>query len=154
MEAGTKEARGSDVFCTPVIEKGIFYKTEHTIALADIAPVVYGHSLIIPRRHVLDIPELSDEETLDLFETIKRVKAVLLRLYGDKSNSYDLTAQVGEYSGMSVKHLHLHIIPRKKTDEYQEGKNIFAAIEHVRMLPADEYERRVAVLRKELKWSQ
>ena len=146
--------KGEDVFCSESIEKGIFYKTRHTIALCDIAPVVYGHSLIIPRRHVLDFSELSSEELLDMQSVINKVKPVILKLYGDSSNSYDLTAQIGEYSGMSVRHLHFHIIPRKKNDEYQKGKSVFDAIEHVKRLDDDEYLKRVAILRKALDWRQ
>ncbi len=147
--------KGSDVFCSDAIRPGIFYKTEHMIAICDIAPVVYGHSLVIPRRHVLDVRELSDGELKDMHDTIKKVTPVLLRLYGDSSNSYDLTAQIGEYSGMSVRHLHFHIIPRNKTDEYQKGdKSVFDAIEHVKRLDEQEYAKRVAILRKELNWSE
>jgi len=145
---------GTDVFCSDAIAKGVFYRTRHTMAVADIAPVVYGHSLIIPIRHVLDITELGEEETLDLFNTLRKVQPVLLRLYGDESKSYDFTSQIGEYSGMSIRHLHFHLIPRTRTDEYQHGKNIFAAIEHRPRLQEDEYAKRVAILRKELKWSE
>ncbi len=151
-KAGVK---GSDVFCSVSISDGIFYKTKHTMVVADIAPVVYGHTLIIPTRHVLDITELTGEELLDLFNAIKKVKPVILGLYGDGTGSYDLTSQIGEYSGMSVRHLHIHLIPRKKNDEYQDGsgKSVYDAIEHVKRLSKDEYAKRVAVLRKELKWN-
>lgn len=154
MPRESSPKRGSDLFCSDLINGGIFYKSRHTIALADIAPVVYGHSLIIPIRHAVDVTELSEEETLDLFATIRLVKPVLLRLYGDESNSYDLTCQIGEYSGMSIKHLHFHIIPRKKTDEFQHGRSVFDAIEHVSRLSPEEHAKRVAILRKELKWSE
>jgi bis(5'-adenosyl)-triphosphatase len=146
--------RGSDVFCSGIINNGVFYKTKHTMAVCDIAPVVYGHSLIIPVRHVLDVDDLSEEEILDLFNTVKKVNQVLLRLYGDESKSYDMTTQVGEYSGMSVRHLHFHLIPRRKADSFQHGKSVFDAIERVARLPEEEYAKRVAVLRKELKWSE
>jgi diadenosine tetraphosphate (Ap4A) HIT family hydrolase len=146
--------RGEDVFCSESVEKGIFFKSKHAFALCDIAPVTYGHSLVIPKRHVLDVTELTEEEFLDMYHVIRKVKAVVLRLYGDSSNSYDLTAQIGEYSGMSVRHLHFHIIPRRKGDEYQTGKSVFDAIEHVKRLDSGEYEKRVSILRKELDWRE
>ena len=149
-----EDKRSADAFCSKSIEKGIFYRSKHAFALCDIAPVTYGHSLVIPRRHVLDVTELDDAELLDLCHVISKVKPVILRLYGDSSNSYDLTAQIGEYSGMSVRHLHFHIIPRRKGDEYQTGKSVFDAIEHVKRLDSHEYEKRVSTLRKELDWSE
>lgn len=153
-DAEKKQERGTDVFCSDAIQEGVFYRTKYTMAVCDLMPVVYGHSLIVPIRHVLDITELSDEELADLVSTIKKVKSVILKLYGDKSKSYDLTAQIGEFSGMSVRHLHFHIIPRTEEDEYQHGKNVFAAIEKKGPLSEEEYRKRTAILRKELKWDE
>ena len=65
-----------------------------------------------------------------------------------------MTSQIGEYSGMSVRHLHIHIIPRKKDDKYQSKQSVYDAIEHVERLSEKEYTKRVALLRKELKWSE
>lgn len=149
-----KEAKGKDAFCSDSIKQGIFYKTAYTMAVCDRAPVIYGHSLVIPVRHVTDLTELSEEEFLDFFSMVKKVKPAILRLYGDSSNSYDMTAQMGKYSGMSVPHLHFHIIPRKKDDKYQGEENVYAAIEHSRWLSDEEYEKRVVALRKELKWDE
>jgi bis(5'-adenosyl)-triphosphatase len=154
MDAERKQERGTDIFCSSAIQRGVFYRTRHTMAVCDLMPVMPGHTLIIPIRHVLDIAELSEEESADLISTIKKVKSVILRLYGDKSKSYDLTAQVGEFSGMSVRHLHFHIIPRTREDEYQHGKNVFAAIEKKERLSEEEFGKRVAALRKELKWNE
>lgn len=158
MGKAGEDGKGDDVFCSDIIEKGIFYKTEHTVAISDIAPVVPGHSLVIPRRHVLSILEMSDEEVLDFFEVVRKVNPVLLKLYGDRSNSYVMTAQIGEYSGMSVRHFHLHIIPRKKTDPFQEGtgRDIYAEIDKPKAhrLSEEEYSRYVQAMRKELKWGK
>ena len=153
-DAERTQEPGTDIFCGSAIREGVFYKTKYTMAVCDLMPVVYGHTIIIPIRHVLDMDELSEKETADLFSTIKKVKAVILKLYSDRSRSYDLTAQVGEFSGMSVRHLHFHIIPRTKEDEYQHGKNVFAAIEKRKPLPDEEYRKRVGILRKELKWNE
>ncbi len=151
MESGGK---APDVFCSESISKGVFYKGRHSIAVVDIAPVMPGHTLVIPTRHVLDITELSAEEMGDIHLTLKKVTPIVLRIYGDSSMSYDITSQIGEYSGMSVRHLHIHIIPRKKDDKYQSKQSVYDAIEHVERLPEKEYSRRVDLLRKELKWSE
>lgn len=147
------EGEGKDVFCSDQINHGIFYKTKHTIALYDIAPVVPGHCLLIPRRHMIDIKEASEEELSDLFKTLKKIRPVILKLYGDRSNSYNFTAQIGRYSGMSVMHLHFHFIPRRKQDPFQRGKSVYSEIERTRRISEGDYRKEVARLRKELKWS-
>lgn len=144
----------TDIFCTNVIDRGTFYMSKYTRAICDIAPVMPGHSLIIPLRHVMDITELTEEESQDLLRTVKKIKPAIIKLYGDESKSYDLTAQMGEYSGMSIKHLHFHLIPRKKTDPYQHGNSVFNAIERMKKIPDEEYGRYVSALRKELKWGK
>ena len=44
-----------DIFCSKSIRDGIFFESKYTIAIYDIAPVVPGHSLIIPKRHVSNL---------------------------------------------------------------------------------------------------
>ncbi len=139
-----------DPFCKESVLEGAFYTTKHMMAVYDIAPVVKGHSLIIPKRHVSDIRMLSSEEMLDMLETMKRVSVVIFRLYGDGSDSYDLTAQIGRYSGMSIKHLHMHFIPRRGDDQYQDSVSIYAAIEKVKRLERAEYLSEVRRLREEV----
>ncbi len=151
-----KSEKGSDVFCSDEINRGIIYKSRYTIVLCDIAPVMPGHILLIPRRHVYDMADLREEELLDFFEVLKKVRPVILKLYSDGLGSYDMTAQIGEYSGRSVRHLHMHIIPRKKTDPYQEGfgSSVYDEIGKARRLSEAEYGKRVEMLRKELNWRE
>ena len=144
-----------DVFCSDRIEEGTYYKIGSMRVVYDIAPVVPGHSLIIPMRHTADVCDLSDSEMLDLFRALTEVKPVLMRLFGDEYGSYDLTMQMGQYSGMSVPHLHMHVIPRRKDDKYQDDSlgDVYTAIEHATRLSPEEYKKRVNMLRKELNWS-
>jgi bis(5'-adenosyl)-triphosphatase len=150
-------ARGSDVFCKEEIIENTFYMTESTIVVYDIAPVLPGHSLVIPRRHVTDITELSDKEMLDMFRSIQRVRPVLFKTYGTSSDSYSLTAQMGKYSGRSVAHLHIHLIPRRRDDKYQgRDYELYTDIERERIkeLPKEELMENVGMLRKKLDWRE
>lgn len=123
--------------------------------LYNIAPVLPGHSLVVPKRHVVDITELTDQEIVDMLRTIKKVKPVILGLYGDSSKSYDATAQIGEYSGMSIKHLHLHIIPRKENDKYEKNRTaVYSEIERTKRLSEEEYRAEIEKLRKAMKWNE
>jgi bis(5'-adenosyl)-triphosphatase len=117
----------SDVFCIKEqTNKTVFYESEHIIILYDIKPVVKGHILIIPKRHIEDTLELTNEEIYDMNSVLKKVLPRILEMYGDEHRSYNISSQIGQYSGRSVPHLHIHIIPRRKDDIYQEPmKNIF-----------------------------
>ena len=114
--------KAEDVFCNrKLISKEIYYETKHTIVLYNARPIVPGHSLIIPKRHVADFTDLGKTEALDMFGVIRRIKPLLLERY--RCDSYTLTAQVGEGAGMTVNHFHMHIVPRRKDDRYGNDDN-------------------------------
>lgn len=140
-----------DLFCSEKIRDSIFYKTKYTMAVCDIAPVLPGHSLIIPIRHVSDPIHLMDEEVVDMFNVLKKIKPVLSKVFAKGSDSYNLTAQIGKYSGMSIPHLHMHVIPRSGNDEFQQDNNrIYDMIEHAKSITSKEMTSRVTLLKKEL----
>ncbi len=141
----------ADPFCRKEIMENAFYTTQLTMAVYDIAPVLPGHSLIIPRRHVADATALTKEEILDIFYTLKKIAPAVSKIY--RSDSYDLTMQVGRHSGMSVPHLHMHYIPRGKDDAYQGSNDtVYDMIEHSKKISRDELKSNVERLRKELEW--
>ncbi len=141
-----------DVFCDKAIREGIFFETKHTMALYDIAPAVKGHSLIVPKRHVNSFIELTPIEITDFLKTLKVVIPVLLRLYGDESNSYNLLSQIGEFSGMSIPHLHIHLLPRRKDDLYNNAKTeIYSSIDAKKRLTHLEYIAEVARIKLAIK---
>ncbi len=107
-----------DVFCTDKIMERAYYKTTHMIVIYNKYPSVPGHSLIIPKRHVESVLELTEKEHADMFNVMKKVIPVLLQIYAT-DDSLDLVMQTGAYSGMTINHLHVHIIPRNKNDKYQ-----------------------------------
>lgn len=116
-----------DPFCMKEnTDKTIFYDTRHFMVLYDIKPVVPGHILFVPKRHVVDILELSLDELRDFYSTLHHVIPRILTLYEATENSYDLTSQIGPYSGRTVPHLHIHLLPRQSGDKYQGlDENIF-----------------------------
>jgi len=113
-------SRKNDPFCNrESIWAVIYYETKYMNVLYNLYPVVKGHTLIVPKRHVKDLNELSEKEAVDLIKTIRYITPKLLRVY-NADRSYNLVAQVGPYSGRSIEHLHIHIIPRNKYDMYRD----------------------------------
>ena len=134
----------------------MFFESKYTIAVYDIAPVVPGHSLLIPKRHVANFIDLKKVEFEDIFKTLNKVLPTLISLYGDKSFSYNLISQVGQFSGMSIKHLHMHIIPRKSNDKFNVNKeNIYQNVDNkAKKLNKQQYLEQVNLIKNAMKISK
>lgn len=102
-------------FCDPkVLENQVFFETEHTLALIPYKPIMEGHALIIPKRHVAQFEELTEEEIKEIGITIKRVHQISLKLF--HTPSYILHQKNGKEAGQSVFHLHFHYLPKQLSD--------------------------------------
>ena len=112
------------VFCSETtlnIEK--FYEDENFIAIYNIRPVVKGHCLVIPKRHIESMLELNEKERMDFISFSN--KAIFIALKYANANDLDFLLQKGENAGQSIKHLHFHIMPRKKNDSLGVNKDKF-----------------------------
>lgn len=120
----------ADVFCTQNIMEQAYYETQYMIMVYNKYPAVPGHSMIIPKRHVESPTELTEAEYVDMFRALNNTLPVLLDLYGT-DGSYDLVMQVGAYSGMTIPHIHLHVTPRNKEDDFHvDTAQLYEAIKH------------------------
>ncbi len=110
-----------DVFCSrEKLSNTIFYETEKFMLVYDLFPIVKGHMLIIPKRHVDDIIRLDAAEWKDLEKVKNKCIPVLLDRYCRDDRSYNIAVQIGEYSGREINHLHIHILPRAENDAYKK----------------------------------
>lgn len=100
-------------FCNLDKER-IIFENNLSYALLDIYPVTRGHTLIIPKRHILLIEDITQKEFLDLFETTIKVKSGLTKFLNPQGFNFGLN--LGEVSGQSIDHIHFHLIPRYKND--------------------------------------
>ncbi len=90
------------------------YEDDQVYAFHDINPVAPVHVLIIPKKHILGIQEISEEDRSlvgHMFLVARRI-AQDLGLAPDEalSGGYRLVFNVGKDAGQSVFHLHLHLI--------------------------------------------
>ncbi len=106
-------------FCDPTIESATFAATEHFRAVYNISPILPGHSLVMPRRHVESLLDLTDSEASELMLFARKVVQTLLKAF--QGHAFDWTIQEGVEAGQSLPHLHLHLIPRKESDLPQPG---------------------------------
>jgi histidine triad (HIT) family protein len=83
--------------------------SERSYAFRDLNPQAPTHVLVIPRTHVTsadDITAVDADDVADLFVTAQAVA----RAEGLMPDGYRLVFNVGEISGNSVPHLHLHVL--------------------------------------------
>ena len=95
------------VFCRnfpPVIENELAY------VLFDIAPVSQGHALVIPRRHVEQVFDVTSEEWAAMHELIVLMRGRLEKEHAP--DGYNIWMNSGKAAGQVVMHAHLHLIPR------------------------------------------
>ncbi|AFS47263.1 HIT domain protein [alpha proteobacterium HIMB5] len=102
------------LFCNAK-ESGIAAENEFAYASYDSYPVSDFHCLIIPKRHVKDYFEMSDEEFLACNDLITKIKNEILAK--DKTvKAFNIGTNAGKMSGQSIMHCHIHLIPRREGD--------------------------------------
>ncbi len=82
--------------------------------IRDRFPVSVGHSLIIPKRHVASLFELTAVEFSALHELLHTTREQLDAAY--QPAGYNVGVNVGAAAGQTVFHLHVHVIPRYAGD--------------------------------------
>ena len=102
------------LFCN-VSESGCAHENDLAYASYDSYPVSEHHCLIIPKRHIKDYFQLTQDELTACHELIKVVKDEILTK--DQSvKGFNLGTNIGKVSGQSILHCHFHLIPRREDD--------------------------------------
>ena len=102
------------LFCN-INSKDLVFDNEFAFASFDSYPVSKYHSLIVPKRHILDYFELTNEELLACNDLIKKIKKKIQN--EDKTvDGFNIGTNSGVAAGQSIMHCHIHLIPRRKGD--------------------------------------
>ena len=102
------------LFCNSKIS-GIAHENDLAYASYDTYPVSEFHCLIIPKRHVIDYFELTDEELVACNDLIKVIKEEIL--IKDKNvKAFNIGTNAGKIACQSIMHCHIHLIPRREGD--------------------------------------
>ena len=109
-----KDPNNPCLFCNSS-KSGIALENELAYASYDTYPVSEYHCLIIPKRHVKDYFDLSNEELLACNDLIKKIKKEVSKK--DKNiEAFNIGTNAGKISGQSIMHCHIHLIPRREGD--------------------------------------
>ncbi|XP_020346991.1 bis(5'-adenosyl)-triphosphatase [Oncorhynchus tshawytscha] len=100
----------------------VFLQTELSFALVNRKPVVPGHVLVCPLRPVERFRDLHPDEVADLFTTTQRVAGLVEKHF--HASSLTIAIQDGPEAGQTVKHVHVHVLPRKAGD-FERNDNVY-----------------------------
>lgn len=100
-------------FCALPADR-ILLLADEALVIRDAFPVSPGHTLVIPRRHIGSFFELTDAERACVLELLAQAKADLDLSF--QPDGFNIGINDGAAAGQTVRHLHLHLIPRYRGD--------------------------------------
>jgi histidine triad (HIT) family protein len=100
------------LFCRIIageIPGAIVHRDEHLVAFKDINPQAPMHLLVVPRRHIATLNDLSIEDDALVGEMIRRA-AALAKEHGYAEGGYRTVLNCNADAGQTVFHIHLHVL--------------------------------------------
>ena len=100
------------LFCKMVnrdIEPDVVYEDEHVLAFNDINPQAPTHVLIIPKKHIATLNDITPED-LPLVGRLQHTAATLARELGFAEDGYRVVMNCNDHGGQSVYHIHMHLM--------------------------------------------
>jgi histidine triad (HIT) family protein len=103
------------VFCAIArgeVAADVVWRDDVAVAFLDRSPLFHGHTLVVPRRHVLTLPDLLADEVGPYFERVRMIAAAMPSALGAQGTFVANNNVVSQ----SVAHLHVHVVPRTRGD--------------------------------------
>ncbi len=85
------------------------YEDETVLAFYDISPAAPVHILVIPKKHIQSVNNLTEQDG-ELLGHMFEIVARLAREAGIADDGYRVVTNIGQAAGQSVPHLHLHLL--------------------------------------------
>ena len=106
---------GDCVFCKIAekeIPSNIVYEDDQIICFHDLEPQAPVHVLIIPKKHIASMDDVSADDQQLMGYIMTKVKEIAKTL--GLENGYRLVNNCGEDRFQTVKHLHFHLLGKRK----------------------------------------
>ncbi|MDD4954973.1 MAG: HIT domain-containing protein [Candidatus Omnitrophica bacterium] len=104
------------IFCKAVKAKRdknnfVVFRSAYSFAILNAFPYNNGHVMVVCKRHVASIENLTNCEILDMNKVVKKMISALRAVL--KPAGFNVGINLGKVSGAGIdKHLHIHIVPR------------------------------------------
>ena len=106
------------IFCDIIagkIPSSKVYEDNDVLAILDSSQVTYGHTIVMPKKHVKNILEADEETVCRCMKAVHTLSRQIVERTGAKG--CNILNNCNEVAGQSVDHLHFHIIPRYSKDD-------------------------------------
>jgi histidine triad (HIT) family protein len=114
------------VFCAVVAGEAPairVYEDDDYLAILDIRPIVRGHTLVIPKRHTVDLTDTPSSTIAGLARIGQRIGQAA-RASELKADGNNIAINDGKAAFQSVFHIHLHVAPRQAGDKLSFAKGL------------------------------
>jgi len=104
------------LFCEIVagrIPAKVAFQDDDVMAFHDINPQAPTHTLIIPRKHITSLLDLSPQDDALVGSLVRKARDIAQKV-GLAENGFRLVFNCGEDAGYSVYHIHLHLVGGRK----------------------------------------
>jgi histidine triad (HIT) family protein len=91
----------------------IVYQDDRIVVLKDINPQAPTHVLVVPRRHIATLNDLTPEDDGLVGEMTRRAAAIA-REHGHADRGYRTVLNCNAEAGQTVFHIHLHVLGGRK----------------------------------------
>lgn len=111
----SRPAPADCLFCRIIggeVDAEVVLETEEMVGFLDHRPLFKGHTLLVPRRHVVTLSDLPAELRGPFVEAGQRLSTAMVVGLGAQGSFVALNNIVSQ----SVAHLHMHVVPRTKGD--------------------------------------
>ncbi len=122
------------VFCIPQhtkedAERLVLYRGEHAFIIMNKFPYSSGHLMVCPYRHVMQMTDLTREETHEMMDLMQTTSGILKQHFHCEGLNIGLNQ--GQAAGAGIReHLHFHLVPRWNGDS-----SFMAVMDEVRTIP-------------------
>lgn len=147
IESFKEEQSNSECIFCAAIEKDVMdinnlvvRKSKNTFVIMNLYPYNNGHLMIVPKRHLGSLEQITTEESHELMDEILLAEKVLHKIYSPQG--LNVGANLGRAGGAGIEdHIHFHIVPRWNGDT-----NFMPAIGEVKVISQDLVETKKKIL--------
>jgi histidine triad (HIT) family protein len=103
----------SCIFCKIAVKQApasIIHEDDSVMAFLDIRPLNLGHSLVIPKKHYVDIFDTPKSQLCQIHMVSKMVSPAIKK--ATNADGISIIQQNGKAAGQDIFHLHVHVVPR------------------------------------------
>ncbi len=120
------------IFCKIIrgeLPSRTIYEDDLIKIIMNINPATNGHLLVLPKEHMVNIMDTTDEVITHSLSIIRKLYPELK----EKLNCEGLTISQNNELGQEIKHFHIHLTPRYKDDllEFTYDKNMISDLDEI-----------------------